>query len=380
MGARTGLGCVMAFAVVVALAAAAGGAGGTVGAQAASGCKKNYAYSGLQEAKPRSGMRARLTSLGAPGVKVGHVAGWIGVGGAGAGPKGEDEWLQIGYSGFDDGHAEIYYEVAAPGKPPTYHTVKAKLSPTENHLISVLEVGDKKGSWRVWMDGKAVSPVISLPNSHGRFAPQAIGETWNAGTTTCNHYGYGFHDVQVATAPGGAWAAGVKGYVWTDSENTTKKVKNASFEARSVASTAPADDGPPLLGALASRLAGRPLTVRCVSQEVPVREQPAGNLLLSRTVCERLLGYALAEPAAPRADSAAGVAVVLTALGFLRGVVRADHVSVGQLDCRAVGGLRRAFRALGATTDQTLALRSALLRARAKIRPSLALPPSCPIH
>ena len=219
------------------------------------------------------------------------------------------------------GQAEIYYEVAAPGKPPTYHTVKAKLSPTEKHLISVLEVGDKKGSWRVWMDGKAVSPVISLPNSHGRFAPQAIGETWNAGTTTCNHYGYGFHDVQVATAPGGAWAAGVKGYVWTDSENTTKKVKNASFEARSVASTAPTDDGPPLLGALASRLAGRPLTVQCVSQEEPVREQPAGNLLLSRTVCERLLGYALAEPAAPRADSAAGVAVVLTALGFLRGVV-----------------------------------------------------------
>jgi hypothetical protein len=77
----------MAFAVVVALAAAAGGAGGTVGVQAASGCKKNYAYSGLQEAKPRSGMRARLTSLGAPGVKVGHVAGWIGVGRRGCWPE-----------------------------------------------------------------------------------------------------------------------------------------------------------------------------------------------------------------------------------------------------------------------------------------------------
>ena len=88
MGTRTGFGCMMAFAVVVALAAAAGGVGGTVGAQAASGCKKNYAYSGLQEAKPRSGMRARLTSLGAPGVKVGHVAGWIGVGGAGRRPEG----------------------------------------------------------------------------------------------------------------------------------------------------------------------------------------------------------------------------------------------------------------------------------------------------
>ena len=380
MGTRTGFGCIMAFAVVVALAAAAGGVGGTVGAQAASGCKKNYAYSGLQEAKPRSGMRARLASLGAPGVKVGHVAGWIGVGGAGAGPKGEDEWLQIGYSGFDDGHAEIYYELAAPGKPPTYHTVKAKLGPTENHLIGVLEVGDKKGSWRVWLDGKAVSPVISLPNSHGRFAPQAIGETWNAGTTTCNHYGYGFHDVQVATAPGGAWGAGVKGYVWTDSENTTKKVASASFEARSIASTPPADDGPPLLGALASRLAGRPLTVRCVSEEAPVREQPTGTLLLSRTVCERLLGYALAEPAVPRADSAAGVAIVLTALDFLRGVARAGHASAAQLDCRAVGGLYRAFRALGATGDQALAVRSALLRARAKIRPALALRPSCPIH
>ena len=97
-------------------------------------------------------------------------------------------------------------------------------------------------------------------------------------------------------------------------------------------------------------------------------------------MCERLLGYALAEPAVPRADSAAGVAIVLTALDFLRGVARAGHASAAQLDCRAVGGLYRAFRALGATGDQALAVRSALLRARAKIRPALALRPSCPIH
>ena len=31
-----------------------------------------------------------------------HVAGWVGVGGPGLGPHGEDEWLQVGLATFGD--------------------------------------------------------------------------------------------------------------------------------------------------------------------------------------------------------------------------------------------------------------------------------------
>jgi hypothetical protein len=55
-------------------------------APAATACgPSGYAYAGLQPAQVGYGISAVLTSLAAPAVESGHVAGWIGVGGPGQG-------------------------------------------------------------------------------------------------------------------------------------------------------------------------------------------------------------------------------------------------------------------------------------------------------
>src|SRR5262249_22806302 len=100
------------------------------------------------------------------------------------------------------------------------------------------ELDGKRGRWQVVLNGKAVSPVISLPQSHGKFAPQAIGETWNAGTTKCNAYGYAFGEVQVVPKPGDGRVLGKAAYRWSNAQQQSAKTATGSFTARSTASCA----------------------------------------------------------------------------------------------------------------------------------------------
>jgi hypothetical protein len=234
----------------------------------------------------------------------------------------------------------------------------------------------------VWLNNKAVSPVTALPKSHGRFAPQAIGETWNGATNKCNVWGYGFGAVQVAAKPGGSWQNGKAGYKWQNRQQVLVKTSSNSFNARSAGSaTAIPADQPPLLGELASSLVGRTVHARCVKQDTAARVQPAGTLLLSRTVCEVLLGYAVAQPHGPKAGSAAGLEFAETAFGFLRDIARSGQAAGARADCTAVARFfARAMHRLGATPSEALALRDALLRARSHLSPPLSVPPGCPIR
>jgi hypothetical protein len=137
-----------------------------------------------------------------------------------------------------------------------------------------------------------------------------------------------------------------------------------------------ARDVPPLLGPFATRLAGKRLTAECVTQGEPVRESPTGHLRLSRSICELLLGYAVAQPNVPPANTLPGFEVAATALGFLRGVARL-RVAAAQMDCRAVGWFTRALHLLGATPKQALALRDVLLRLRDLLKQPLSFQPGC---
>jgi hypothetical protein len=347
------------------------------------GCKRDYDYTGVQNVAPSSGIRAYLTTIRAPDVKAGHVAGWVGVGGPGLGPNGTDEWLQAGYSGFTTGQAQVYYEVALPDKPPAYHTVVAALSPSAKNLLTVLEVAGKQGSWQVFMNDKPVSPVVSLPQSHDKFSPQALGETWNGGTTDCNVWGYGFGDVAVAAKPGGSWQPGKAGYRWQNAQQQSLKTSSDSFDARSTAgvSAAAADRQPPILGHgyLASKLLGHKVNTLCVTQSQPARWQP-GTLLLSKNTCATLLGYAIAQPHAPKPGTDTAFQVSVTALDVLRVIAQATGAAAPETDCRAIGLFYPAFRGLGATSSEALALRGSLLHAGSQLSPPLSLPPSCPIH
>jgi hypothetical protein len=174
---------------------------------AACGNSTGYSYAGLAAPNNAFGISAMISPLDAFDILNGHVAGWVGVGGPGQGPNGSNEWLQIGLSGFPgiDG-SDIYYEVALPGRYPTYHQVASNLPVGTVAKVTVLEIHNRPNWWRVWLNHRAVSPAIHLPESHNRWSPIATAESWDGGTGgMCNTFLYRFRHVSIAHSTGGSW-------------------------------------------------------------------------------------------------------------------------------------------------------------------------------
>jgi hypothetical protein len=200
--ARRTLAVLATLALALVAASAADGRGSKANACGAS----EYSYAGLQSASKAHGVGATLDPVQTPGVSAGHVGAWIGVGGTDSGPGGKAEWLQIGYSAFAaDRMSRIYYEVTVAGSDPRYVELNSRVKPGEKHAFKVLEMARRKAWWRVWLDGKAVSPAIHLPGSHGAWYPQAAAESWNGGVGACNTFHYRFSNVKLAHADGGDW-------------------------------------------------------------------------------------------------------------------------------------------------------------------------------
>ena len=99
-----------------------------------------YAYAGVGSTSRAYGISTRLQATTAPQVLNGHVAGWVGVGGPGAGPNGTDEWLQVGFSAFPgSAFSSLYYEVAQPHQAPRYFEVKSGLPPGTMSKVAVVD-------------------------------------------------------------------------------------------------------------------------------------------------------------------------------------------------------------------------------------------------
>lgn len=206
-------------------------------APASAGCgPAGYAYAGMQSLRDGFGISTTLTALATPSVESGHVAGWVGVGAPGEGPGGTDEWLQVGLNSLRDTGHTLYYEIARPGHRDTEYVEVARNVPVGRALrVAVLETAAKRGTWRVWVDGKAVSPPIALPDSHGRLTPMAMAESWDGGRPACNRYAYDFEDVAIATAPGGPWQTVRRATVLQDPGYRLQRRSLASFVAASAA-------------------------------------------------------------------------------------------------------------------------------------------------
>ena len=182
---------------------------------AALACGSNgYTYAGLASPSKTHGVGARLTAIGASSVANGHIAGWVGVGGPGEGPHGSNEWLQVGSAAFPSIiGSDVYYEVARPGRYPTYHQVSAGVAVGTYTKVTVLEMHGRANWWRVWVNHKPVSAPIRLPESRDGLMSIATSESWDGGTGgMCNDFLYRFRHVSIARAPGGDWQQLTSGY------------------------------------------------------------------------------------------------------------------------------------------------------------------------
>jgi hypothetical protein len=172
-------------------------------ASAAHACLPGYSYAGLYSPSRASGVAATLTMLETPSVASGHVAGWVGVGGPGLGPNGEDEWLQVGlasFAGSTEGH--LYYELAQPGHQPQYTELATGIKPGEKQRVALLELPFAGNSWVVVSSAGVAGPFY-LPRSHRAWEPIATAESYSDGAA-CNRYAYRFGGVQLAR-PNGSW-------------------------------------------------------------------------------------------------------------------------------------------------------------------------------
>jgi hypothetical protein len=163
------------------------------------GCgSSDYAYAGVQTQRPVHSAGATIASLVAPQVQEGHVAAWVGV----AARDGQ-AWIQIGLSAFPgDRSNQVYLEYAPPGGDPRYLTLRSVVPVGEASRVAVKEVPGRRSWWQAWLDGSPVGRPVFLAGSHGRWAAQVMGESWNDNSGACNRYAYAFHRVSLAQAPG----------------------------------------------------------------------------------------------------------------------------------------------------------------------------------
>jgi hypothetical protein len=101
----------------------------------------------------------------------------------------------------------------------------------ESHRVALLEMHRRHSWWRVWVDGKPVTKPIYLSGSHGRWQPQALGESWNEGSRACNEYAYRFEKLYYAKHAGGSWRKFRKGVRYDDPGYVSTRERGNGFLA-----------------------------------------------------------------------------------------------------------------------------------------------------
>ena len=231
------------LASCIALAAAAAGLFLVpAGKAGSSGCgsgvhgSPGYAYAGHESLRVGSGVRATITALREPLVRAGHAAGWIGLGGKGAGPNGETMWLQTGVAALPQTPLMIYAEITRPGRDPVFLPLRTNVIVGEKHRLAVLEMNRRPGVWRIWLDGQPVTDPIVLRGSHKRWQPIATAESWDGGIETCNNFGFRFERVGVAQSLGGSWREFLPGLTFRDRGYVVRQLRPASPTTRTLSS------------------------------------------------------------------------------------------------------------------------------------------------
>ena len=207
----------------------------SAGALCIADARDGYSYAGHQATHRGHGVRATLTMDREPSVHIGHVAGWIGVGGRNQGADGHDAWIQVGIASTPGNGVAVYAEIAQAATPPKLILVREGVEVGHPYELAVLEMAGRPGWWRVWVDGSPVTAPIRMNGSSGRWAPMATAESWNAGTTACNAFSFRFEDVSVSYGAGGSWRAFVPGHRFLDEGTTLGEVTPSIVHSRAYA-------------------------------------------------------------------------------------------------------------------------------------------------
>lgn len=192
-----------------AVASAPGCGSGTYG-------KAGYGYAGHQAATAARGIQATVTMTRAPDVRAGHAAGWIGVGGPGAGRDGSDQWLQVGIAAIPGLPPMLYVEVARDGRPPLFTALEGEAKAGSSYRLELLELAGRPDWWQVSVDGTPVTRPVYLAGSSGRFRPIATAESWSGGRAVCNAFSFRFDGVRVVAAQDGSWRPFPPGFRFQD--------------------------------------------------------------------------------------------------------------------------------------------------------------------
>jgi hypothetical protein len=174
-----------------------------VSAPVAQACVRGYSYAGLYSPSVAPGIGATISLQAEPSVQTGHVAAWVGVGGPGLGPRGEDAWLQVGIASFGGSpQGRLYYELTQPGREPQYHELADNVLPGMKLRVAVLELTYARDYWIVVSPAGIAGPFY-LAGSHRAWEPIATGESY-ADSSRCNSFSYRFGRIELAR-PNGTW-------------------------------------------------------------------------------------------------------------------------------------------------------------------------------
>jgi hypothetical protein len=190
--------------------------------------KQGYGYAGHEAIAPAAGIRATITPLSAPSVEDGHVAGWVGVGGPGAGPGGSDQWLQVGVAALPGAETLVYAEITRPGHEPVFRLIEQNLTPGTSRTVSVRELPGRDDWWQASVDGKPVTGAIHLPGLHGQTRPIATAESWDGGSGACNRFSFRFDEVSIVPSASGPWRRFTAGARFRDTGFSVRPLPGAA--------------------------------------------------------------------------------------------------------------------------------------------------------
>ena len=222
-----------AILAALAVATASPGAGATpAGCGQGAVCAGAYRYAGYQADSTAHGVRATITTLSIPTVGAGHVAAWVGVGGRESGPDGTDSWLQAGVAALPGEKPYLYTEVVRPDRRPEQRTIASNVATGRAYRLAVLEIKQRPGWWRVWLDGSVAVDAIRLLGTADGWKPTATTESWNGDGQACNTFAFRFQSVALADARGGSWRPFSAGRRFLDRGYRLRRLELASPNGR----------------------------------------------------------------------------------------------------------------------------------------------------